>query len=277
MTFDDGPHPSNTPRLLDILRQRNIKATFYVVGKNVQAYPQIVARMAREGHEVANHTWTHPYITKVSDGQTRSELQRTAQAIHRACGQYPRTFRPPYGATSERHRQWIFREFGYPSITWNVDPNDWQKPGPSVVASRLVSGARPGAILLAHDIHSGTISAMPSALDQLLARGYRFVTVTQLINASHSGMAETEEGADAASPADADATAVASDTTTDGGAASPEGADITGPAEVIEEAAPEADEPTEDASLHPASVPVVQAILESHDGARQGELAVAPL
>ncbi len=194
MTFDDGPHPRHTPRLLNILKQRNIKATFYVVGNLVQSHPEIVARMVREGHEVANHTWNHPDITKLSDQRTRSELQRTAQAIHKACGIYPRTFRPPYGAITERHRQWIHRDFGYPTITWNVDPKDWQRPGPSVVASRLVSGARKGSILLAHDIHSGTISAMPSALDQLLARGFRFVTVTQLINASALRVESSEQG-----------------------------------------------------------------------------------
>lgn len=193
MTFDDGPHPSNTPRLLDLLAKRNVKATFYVTGNNVQRYPQIVARMVREGHEVANHTWNHPYLTKISDTQIRSELQRTAKAIYAAAGVYPRTYRPPYGAINERLRGWIYKEFGYPTITWNVDPNDWQKPGPSVVASRLVSGARNGSILLAHDIHAGTITAMPSALDQLLAKGYRFVTVTQLINAGRMGSNSPQE------------------------------------------------------------------------------------
>ena len=89
--------------------------------------------------------------------------------------------RPPYGAITTGQKAWIKSEFGYPSIMWSVDPEDWKKPGASVVSRRLVSGARPGGILLAHDIHKPTIDAMPSALDQLLAKGYRFVTVTQLI------------------------------------------------------------------------------------------------
>ena len=205
MTFDDGPHPSHTPRLLDILAQRNVKATFFVVGSRVQSHPHIIARMVREGHEVANHTWNHPDLTKISDAMTRSELQRTAHAIHSACGLYPRTYRPPYGAITERHRRWIHGEFGYPTVTWNVDPKDWQRPGPSVVASRLVAGARNGAILLAHDIHGGTVSAIPSALDQLLSRGFRFVTVTQLINAATFGTAlgQEEPAGPAASAGDA--------------------------------------------------------------------------
>lgn len=209
ITFDDGPHPSHTPRLLDILAQRNVKATFYVVGSRVQSHPHIIARMIREGHEVANHTWNHPDLTKLSDAGTRSELQRTAQAIYQACGVYPRTYRPPYGAITDRHRRWIHGEFGYPTVTWNVDPRDWQKPGPSVVTSRLVSGARNGAILLAHDIHGGTVSAIPSALDQLLARGFRFVTVTQLIHAATTASASPEEGS--AEKGSAEAVAAAGD------------------------------------------------------------------
>ncbi|MDF1862434.1 MAG: polysaccharide deacetylase family protein, partial [Verrucomicrobiales bacterium] len=93
----------------------------------------------------------------------------------------PRTMRPPYGAITSSQKSWIRQEFGYPSILWSVDPEDWKKPGSSVVASRLVSGARPGGILLVHDIHAPTIDAVLPALDQLLAKGFQFVTVTQLI------------------------------------------------------------------------------------------------
>lgn len=181
MTFDDGPHPSNTPRLLDILKQRNIKATFFVVGTNVRAYPQIMRRMVAEGHEIANHTNSHAYLTKISSDAIRRELSVTHQAIVSATGIAPRVMRPPYGAITADQKAWIKSEFGYPSIMWSVDPEDWKRPGVSVVTSRLVSGASPGGILLAHDIHAPTIDAMPSTLDQLLAKGYRFVTVSQLI------------------------------------------------------------------------------------------------
>jgi peptidoglycan/xylan/chitin deacetylase (PgdA/CDA1 family) len=181
MTFDDGPHPSNTPRLLDILKQRNIKATFYVVGTNARRYPEIMRRMIAEGHEIGNHTDNHGYLTKLSASAIRSDLARAHQAIVSATGVPPRTMRPPYGAITSDQKAWIKAEFGYPSIMWSVDPEDWKKPGVSVVTRRLVSGARPGGILLAHDIHAPTIEAIPSALDQLLAKGFRFVTVTQLI------------------------------------------------------------------------------------------------
>lgn len=187
LTFDDGPHPTNTPRLLDILKQRNVKATFYVVGSNARRYPHILRRMVAEGHEIANHTDTHAYLTKISRDQIRRELTVTHQAIVSATGIPPRTLRPPYGAASAELKSWIKSEFGYPSIMWSVDPEDWKRPGVGVVTSRLVSGARPGGILLAHDIHPPTIDAMPGTVDQLLAKGFRFVTVTQLISLEGAG------------------------------------------------------------------------------------------
>ena len=181
MTFDDGPHPSNTPRLLDMLKQRNIKATFFVVGTNSQEYPQILRRIIAEGHELANHTWTHANVNTLSTDALRRELKDSADAIVKATGVTPHLFRPPYGACTANVKALIKNEFGYPSIIWSVDPEDWKRPGVSVVADRLVAGARPGAILLAHDIHKPTIDAMPSTLDRLLAKGYKFVTVSQLI------------------------------------------------------------------------------------------------
>lgn len=182
MTFDDGPHPTNTPRLLDILKQRNIKATFFVVGRSAKTYPQIVRRIVEEGHEIGNHTWSHASLTSRSDEQIRKELQTTEDALVAAAGYRPHIVRPPYGAVNTRIKQLMFADFGYANIMWSVDPQDWRRPGVSVVTNRLVNGAHKGAILLAHDIHAPTIEAMPSTLDQLLTKGYQFVTVSQLMN-----------------------------------------------------------------------------------------------
>ena len=181
LTFDDGPHPVNTPKLLDILKQRNVKATFYVVATNVKRYPEIMRRIVAEGHEIGNHTVTHGNLAKMSDAAVRQELTASREAIIAATGVAPRTMRPPYGAITPAQKSWIRQEFGYPAILWSVDPEDWKRPGVSVVTSRLVSGAAPGGILLVHDIHAPTIEAMPATIDQLLARGLQFVTVTQLI------------------------------------------------------------------------------------------------
>ncbi len=181
MTFDDGPHPVHTPRLLDMLRQRNIKATFYVIGNKVEQYPHIIRRIVAEGHEIGNHTWKHDNLQKLSDAQVRADLQRSTNAIAKVTGVRPRTMRPPYGALYTRQRQMIFNHFGMPSIFWDVDPQDWKRPGPSVVASRIIAGTRPGSIVLAHDLHGPTVDAMPAALDGLLRKGHQFVTVSQLL------------------------------------------------------------------------------------------------
>lgn len=182
MTFDDGPHPVYTPRLLDMLRKRNIKATFYVVGTNVKRYPSIIRRIVAEGHEIGNHTVNHPNLSKMSNSAVRNELNGARDSIVAICGVKPRTMRPPYGALTTSQRSWIHSEYGYPTILWDVDPKDWQKPGASVVASRIVQGTRNGSIVLAHDIHQATVDAMPASLDGLLRKGFKFVTVSQLLS-----------------------------------------------------------------------------------------------
>jgi peptidoglycan-N-acetylglucosamine deacetylase len=187
MTFDDGPHLSQTPRLLDMLDRWQIKATFFVIGKNVVSHPGIVRRIVNSGHEIANHSWSHPALSKLSADAVRSELRRTHDAIVDACGVAPLTYRPPYGAITAEQKQWIAREFGYPTIMWSVDPNDWKDRNAAVVASRLKAGARSGSILLAHDIHPSTVSAMPSTLPVMAAGGKRFVTISQLITISAMG------------------------------------------------------------------------------------------
>lgn len=182
MTFDDGPHPQNTPRLLGILRERNIKATFYVIGRSVEAHPGVLRQTVAEGHEIGNHTMTHRLLTKLDDGSLRWELESCHRAIQNACPCEVRTMRPPYGGLHQRQRQLAFHYYRYPTILWSVDPQDWKRPGPSVVASRIIQNTRPGAIILAHDLHAPTVSAMPAALDELLYQGYQFVTVSQLLS-----------------------------------------------------------------------------------------------
>ena len=181
LTFDDGPHPELTPRLLDILRHHGVRATFYVVGRNVEAYPDIARRIVSEGHEIANHTWSHPSLTKLGAAQLRREVESTSEIIQRVTGRRPTNIRPPYGAINESVRRTLLQDHGLDVIMWSVDPLDWRRPGPAVVTQRLVEGAAPGAILLAHDIHPGTIEAIPATITQLKAKGYGFATVSQLL------------------------------------------------------------------------------------------------
>lgn len=182
ITFDDGPHPELTPRLLDILKQRGIKATFYLIGKNVDAYPEIVRRMVAEGHEVGNHSYNHPALTRLSPTKVAQEVKKTQEAIQRATGIVPRSIRPPYGATNSRLNQRFLEEFGLITILWSVDPLDWKYRNANRIASHILQHTRPGDIILAHDIHPSTLAAMPATLDGLLAKGYRFVTVSELLS-----------------------------------------------------------------------------------------------
>jgi peptidoglycan/xylan/chitin deacetylase (PgdA/CDA1 family) len=181
MTFDDGPSATLTPRLLDLLAAHHIKATFFVIGENVTEHPEIVARAAREGHEIGNHSWSHPNFAKLSDEAVRRQILRTDEAITAATGKHPTLLRPPYGAITARQKRWIHDQLGYQIILWDVDPYDWKNPGPAVVRERILRETRPGSIVLSHDIHAGTIEAMPSTLNALEAKGFQFVTVSDLI------------------------------------------------------------------------------------------------
>jgi peptidoglycan-N-acetylglucosamine deacetylase len=181
MTFDDGPHPTLTSRLLDILKTKGVKATFFLIGQNAAAYPDIVRRIAAEGHEIGNHSWSHPQLTKLNPAALRQELERTSSTISELIGKPIAVMRPPYGATSDYINHWINREFGMKVILWSVDPLDWKYRNSASVEHRILAGARPGAIILSHDIHATTVAAMPDVFDSLLAKGYKFVTVSELI------------------------------------------------------------------------------------------------
>lgn len=195
MTFDDGPSEKLTPKLLDLLAAHHIKATFFVIGENVAEHPEILARAAREGHEIGNHSWSHPYLGKMSDDGVRREMRRTDDVIKETIGTRPTLMRPPYGSLSVRQKRLVHDEFGYQIILWDVDPLDWKRPGPTVVCNRILKETRAGSIVLSHDIHPGTIEAMPATLSQLEAKGFKFVTVSELI-----GMATPETPKPTATP-----------------------------------------------------------------------------
>jgi peptidoglycan/xylan/chitin deacetylase (PgdA/CDA1 family) len=187
MTFDDGPHATNTPKLLDLAAKKHIKLTFFVLGECVQQNPTVLQREVAEGHEIGNHSWSHPNLAKLSDEAVRSQLQRTEDIIVKTAGVKPKLMRPPYGELTKRQRIWVNRDFGYKVILWDVDPLDWKRPGPSVVARRIIGGTHPGSIILSHDIHPPTIEAMPQVFDALLAKGFKFVTVSELLAMNKGG------------------------------------------------------------------------------------------
>ena len=181
MTFDDGPHATNTPRLLDMLKQRKIKATFFVVGQCVQEYPAIMKRIVAEGHEVASHSWSHPLLSKMSEGGVTEQLQKTHDAIVNTTGVAPKTMRPPYGGFTANQRGWANAKWGYKIILWDVDPLDWKVRNAEHVTSEILRRTVAGSIILSHDIHKTTVDAMPDTLDGLTGRGFKFVTVSELL------------------------------------------------------------------------------------------------
>ena len=187
MTFDDGPHATNTPKLLEMAADRHIKLTFFVLGECVEQNPDVLRQEAAEGHEIGNHSWSHPNLAKLSDADVRSQLQRTEAIIVKTAGIKPKLMRPPYGELTKRQRILVNHEFGYKVILWDVDPLDWKRPGSNIVAQRIIAGARPGSIILSHDIHPPTIAAMPQVFDALLAKGFKFVTVSELLAMDKGG------------------------------------------------------------------------------------------
>lgn len=181
LTFDDGPHGTLTPKLLDLLQREGIHATFFVLGSCASVHPELLQRMTAEGHEVANHSWNHPRLTSLSPEKLKHQIQDTMDIIEKTTGRKNTLMRPPYGLFNERIKTELTETYGLDIILWSVDPLDWKRPGPDVVARRLVNGAHPGAILLVHDIHPGTITAMPKVIAQLRDKGYSFTTVSELL------------------------------------------------------------------------------------------------
>ena len=173
LTFDDGPHPVHTPALLDWLKANHIHATFFLVGKNALRYPELVRRIAAEGHQIGNHTWSHANLTKLSEAKARSEIQRTHDLIVQITGHAPTLFRPPYGALKAAQRQWVTSAFHYDTILWDVDSEDWKLSSPEAITQRIERTLKPGGIILAHDIHPRILQALSLTLPRLQARGLK--------------------------------------------------------------------------------------------------------
>jgi peptidoglycan-N-acetylglucosamine deacetylase len=184
LTFDDGPNPYYTPQVLAILQQYGVKATFFDVGYLVADYPNIVRQEYNEGNIVANHSWSHPVLTYLSAQAILSQLTSTTNAIRAAIGVRPTFFRPPYGATNNVVLAQALH-LGYTSVLWDGSAGDWKLPGVGVITSKLLSYARDGAILLLHDgggNRAQTVAALPYIITTLENRGYKFVTIQQLVD-----------------------------------------------------------------------------------------------
>lgn len=181
LTFDDGPHGTLTPKALDILARHNAHGTFFVQGQNAAAHRSILARAAAEGNEIGVHTWSHIKMTSAGTAKIDSEISRTVAVIQSATGKAPRVMRPPYGATNKNIIAHMYNDYGMYSILWDVDTLDWKHHNPQKVISTAVSQAKPGSIILVHDIHASTLAALEGVVTGLQARGFKLVTVSQLM------------------------------------------------------------------------------------------------
>lgn len=185
LTFDDGPSPDYTASILTTLERTHTPATFFVVGSNVQQYPALVRREAKDGFTVGIHTWDHPSMITLDAQQRQWELAATAQAIHNALGASYclRYWRPPFGDYNDAVVTQA-RSLGLSTVTWDVDPQDWSAPGVKTIVNRVLSAVHPGAIILLHDgYHSRwqTAQALPLIIKGLKRLGYTPLTLSQLL------------------------------------------------------------------------------------------------
>ena len=177
LTFDDGPSSVYTPQLLDGLKERGVPVTFFFLGERADDYPSIVRRAYEEGHEIACHTWDHPNLTECSESKIKKQISDTFEVLDLACGDGAEYLvRPPYGSTNQKVRDAI----DAPLIYWSVDSEDWSLKNVTKVRQKIVADTYDGAIILCHDIHKTTIPAALGAIDDLKAKGYEFVTVSEL-------------------------------------------------------------------------------------------------
>jgi peptidoglycan/xylan/chitin deacetylase (PgdA/CDA1 family) len=182
LTFDDGPS-EYTPRVLRILRRTHTPATFFVIGRQARAYPRLIAAEARGGFEIGDHTETHPFMAGLPGTEQATQIANAADAIRHAGGPYPRLFRPPYGSF-DRSTLAKLRQQGMLMVLWSADTKDYSRPGVAKIVYTALSGAQPGAIIIMHDgggDRRQTVAALPRIIRGMRRRGYRLVTVAQLI------------------------------------------------------------------------------------------------
>ncbi|MEV6207147.1 polysaccharide deacetylase family protein [Kitasatospora sp. NPDC051914] len=176
LTLDDGPDPVHTPIVLNILERYHLRATFFLIGENAARQPGLVREIAARGHHIANHTWSHPDLRGIPDATVHDQLLRTSDLLGSATGRAPTWFRAPGGDWSDASLR-ICAELGMRPMGWSVDPQDWARPGESLITQRVLKAIGPGSIVLNHDgggDRSQTVAALQTYLPVLIDEGYRF-------------------------------------------------------------------------------------------------------
>lgn len=176
LTFDDGPHPTHTPVLLEILKRHQVPATFFVLGSRVEQYPALARQIVTSGHQIGNHTWDHADLSSLDTDTIKADLDRTALAVAVATGAVPQVMRPPYGVVTTELQQ----AAATPLVLWSIDPKDWRDREADTVVQRVEAEIKPGSVILLHDIYGSSVEATERIILSLKAQGYTFVTVDQL-------------------------------------------------------------------------------------------------
>lgn len=177
LTFDDGPHPVYTPMMLDVLKEKNVKATFFLLGEQVEQYPEIVKRMSEEGHLIGNHSYKHEQLSKLSVEQACAKVNRTNELIKSITGNSPEYIRPPFGDWKDK----LDCQVNMIEVLWDVDTLDWSSQNKEKVINKVVTKVEEGDIILMHDSYETTVTATAEIIDRLEKEGYEFVTVEELI------------------------------------------------------------------------------------------------
>jgi peptidoglycan/xylan/chitin deacetylase (PgdA/CDA1 family) len=180
LTFDDGPTPGVTDLILDELKRRKLHATFFMIGQRIAAAPDLARRVLAEGHEVGNHTFTHPKLTTLADREVEAEIQKTQDIMADALNYHAAWFRPPYGALRQ-NQAGLLASRGLGIVLWSVDSQDWSQPGAPKIVETALAETKPGSILLCHDRHQQTAHAIGPILDGLLECGFTFATLSTLL------------------------------------------------------------------------------------------------
>lgn len=177
ITFDDGPSSHCTGRLLDGLRERGIKATFFLIGKNAAENPELVKRLDEEGHLIGNHTYNHVEITRISDEEAKKEIRDTDEAIYAVTGKHVEYMRPPFGLWQEELEQ----ELNVMPVMWSIDPLDWTTKNVDEIVNKVVTEAGENDIILLHDCYDSSVDAALRIIDILQKKGFEFVTADELL------------------------------------------------------------------------------------------------
>ena len=186
LTFDDGPHPRHTPQILDLLDRYEIKATFFSVGINAYYYPDVLAEIAARGHEIGNHTYSHPHVNQVNQVKLEREIEKCEEMIYQITDRKTKLFRPPEGMIDSEMLKTI-HNLDYRIILWDIDTRDWAHTSPEEIAKNVIEKTSSGDIILMHDYigrNSPTYEAMEIFIPVLIEKGYKFVVVSELIDSN---------------------------------------------------------------------------------------------